>query len=189
MAGDMLEIRGKLVNLWRDFAEAQFLPDQWETFLEQLPRTSPWRQPPTADAWVPYEGLWEALETLARSRPWDTYGTRGIAAAPRIFQPGFLPFEVARTPEDLFLRVVDIWDDLYRGGRLEVVTLLPGQARVRLCFPHPRPELYLIMLSGWFRESLTLFGAEAPEVKVLPDPSGGLLDIAWVEREVQSSPR
>ena len=187
MVEEGLLVRGKLVNLWRDFAEAQFLPDQWDRFLAGLPAGSPWHTPPLPEAWVPYDQLWEALEALARARPWDTYGPRGIAAAPRIFQPGFRPFEVPRTPEGLFRHAVDIWEHLYRGGRLEVVTLLPQWARVRLDFPHPQPELYLIMLGGWFREVLALFGAQEPDVKVAPEPRGGTLELSWKGPAPQSS--
>ena len=187
MVEEGLRVRGKLVNLWRDFAEAQFLPDQWDLFLAGLPPDSPWRAQPAPDTWVPYDQLWQALEALARSRPWDTYGTRGIAAAPRVFQPGFLPFTVPRSPEGLLRHAVDIWEHLYRGGRLEVATLLPQWARIRLDVPHPQPELYLIMLGGWFREALSLFGAREPEVKVAPDPRGGTLELSWKGRGLQSS--
>jgi hypothetical protein len=173
-------VRGKLVLLWRDFARGQFPPEEWEAFLDGLPEASPWRQLPDPQGWLPYAQLWDALECLARSRPWDTYGARSIAGAQMMFREGFLETPVSRTPEGFLERLPDIWDEMYRGGTLRLETLLPGQASLRVAFPHPEPALYLLMLSGWIRECLTLFGAREAEVSLTPEPQGGCLRVSWV---------
>ena len=163
--------RGKLVLLWRDYARGQFQPEQWSEFLATLPPASPWRELPDPKGWVPYAGLWEALEALGRARAWDTYGPRGIAAAQMMFREGFLDTPVPHTPDGFLQSLPEVWDEMYRGGTLVLETLLPGQARIQIAFPHPAPALYLIMFSGWIRECLSVFGARNPEVSVLPEPN------------------
>lgn len=178
--GDAFFARGKLVLLWRDFARGQFPEGQWEGFLNSLPEASPWRILPDPQGWVPYHQLWEALEQLARSRAWDTYGPRGIAGAQMMFREGFLEVPTPRSPEEFLERLPDIYDEMYRGGRLVLEALLPGHARIRLTFPHPDPALYLLMFSGWIRECLALFGGREPEVTVVPASEGGQLVARWL---------
>lgn len=172
-------VRGKLVLLWRDFGKAQFPEGQWEAFLLTLPPDSAWRVLPDPQAWVPYAQLWDALDTLAGARTWDTYGARSIAGAQMMFREGFLETSVPRTPEGFLERLPDVWEEMYRGGSLILEALLPGHARIRVVFPHPDPTLYLLMFSGWIRECLTLFGAREAEVSLVPEPQGGRLMVGW----------
>ncbi|HJV89344.1 MAG TPA: hypothetical protein VJ623_03485 [Holophagaceae bacterium] len=165
--------------LWRDFARGQFAPKEWEAFVEGLPGDSPWRRLPEPGSWLSYTHLWSALEALARSRSWDTYGARGIAAAQMMFREGFLEVPLPRTPEEYLQRLPDIWDEMYRGGKLTLEALLPGHARICIAFPHPDPALYLLMFAGWVRECMILFEAREPEVSVAPDPQGGCLLVNW----------
>lgn len=169
---EVTHLRGWVARLIRASVLGVMPPERMPDFLEALPASAQAfaEQPPEAEDWVPTP-LLAAFLAQARSRaavPTERSRARleadhymSLRSGPALTSPG-----------DLIAHLPDLYAEVHRGGRLVVVELRPGQARLALSALYPYGSWYSEVLPLWMERALTLAGAASVQVVHHPPKAG-----------------
>jgi hypothetical protein len=169
---EVTHLRGWVARLIRASVLGVMPTERLEEFLEALPESARTfaEQPPEVEDWVP-TALLAAFLSEARSRA--TVPTERSRA--RMEADHFMSLHAGptlATPEDLVAHLPQLYAEVHRGGRLVVVELRRGGARLALSASYPYGSWYSEVLPMWMERALTLSGAVSVRVVHHPPRAG-----------------